>query len=53
MSVVLVSPKPTFESLDSTVLAVWHCGSEFDETVPDCIERFDFVIRIEPPELAA
>jgi hypothetical protein len=53
LSVVCVEPKPTFETADSTELAVWHCGSEFDETVPHCVERFDFVIRVEPPEMPA
>jgi hypothetical protein len=53
LSVVRVEPKPTFETIDSTELAVWHCGWEFDETVRHCVERFDFIVRIEPPDLAS
>lgn len=48
--IVHVSPDPTFETMDSTALKVFHHGWEFSTDISEVIRACDFLARIEPPE---
>ena len=48
--IVHVSLEPTFETMDSTALKVFHHGWEFPTEISEVIRTCDFIARIEPPE---
>jgi hypothetical protein len=48
--VVKVAPDPTFETIDSVALIVWHHGWEFETDLSEALGVCDFIARIEPPE---